>query len=126
MKYLTTADIVRIHDVVIRPDELQGLAANKSIDSVIGRIDNRIAFGLLTDVFDLAACYACYIAVGHAFNDANKRTAFVAMDICLTLNGIQLTYHPVEAGDQIRKAAQNLLDETALAQWLRSKALGAD
>ncbi len=123
MKYLTTSDVILIHDQVIGPDELQGTAQNKSIDSVIARIDNRIAYGLLSDVFDLAACYACYIAVGHAFNDANKRTAFVAMDLCLSLNGINLTHHPVESGDMIRKAAQNLIDETKLAQWLRSKAL---
>ncbi len=124
MKYLTTTDVIQIHDDVIGANELQGLAQNKSIDSVIARIDNRIAFGLLIDVFDLAGCYACYIAVGHAFNDANERTAFVAMDICLILNGVILEHDPVESGDMIRKAAQKLVDESDVAQWLRGKALG--
>lgn len=123
MKHLTTEDVIRIHDDVIEPGDLQGLAQNKSIDAVIGRIDNRIAYGLLTDVFDLAACYACYIAVGHAFNDANKRTAFVAMDICLALNGIDLRYDTVAAGNMIRQVSQNLVDETELARWLREVAV---
>jgi len=40
---------------------------------------------MIKDVYELAACYATYIAIGYTFNDANKRTAFAAMDICLTL-----------------------------------------
>ena len=123
MFFLKAEDVIQIHDDVIGPNELQGLAGGKSIEAVIGRIDNRIGYGLITDVFELAACYACYIAVGHAFNDANKRTAFVAMDICLALNGIDLEYETAETGDLVRKAAQNSLDEVEIAKWLRNKSL---
>ena len=57
------------------------------MEAVIGRIENRLAYGLIGDVYDLAACYACYIAVGHCFHDANKRTAHTAMQVILKLNG---------------------------------------
>jgi death-on-curing protein len=70
----------------------------------------------------LAACYACYQAVGHAFHDANKRTAFATMDICLALNGISLDYNAIEVGALIVKAAQGIVDELELAEWLRGKA----
>lgn len=124
MKFLSAADVVAIHDAVIRPNELQGLAQNKSIDAIVGRIENRLAYGLISDSYELAASYACCIAVGHAFHDANKRTAFAAMDVCLTLNGIELDFDatPDEAriGDLIIRAAQGIVDELELADWLKS------
>jgi death-on-curing protein len=57
--------------------------------------------------------------VGHAFHDANKRTAFACMDTCLALNGIELRYETLEAGDLIIRAAQGIVDEMELATWLR-------
>lgn len=75
---------------------------------------------MIADVYELAACYACYIAVGHTFYDANKRTAFASMDICLALNGIELEFDTEEAGDIIIKAAQSAVHESDVALWLRS------
>jgi len=121
MIYLSTSEIITIHESVIEAHEVQGEAKNKSIEAVIARIENRIAFGLIRDVYELAASYACYIAVGHAFHDANKRTAFTAMDICLALNGIELQYNANEAGPLIVKAAQGIVDEMELAEWIRKQ-----
>ena len=108
-----------MHEQAVGPDELQGMALNKSIESVLARIDNRVAYGMIEDVFELAACYACCIAVGHAFNDGNKRTAFTAMDTCLRINGIELDFDMVETSEMIIKAAQGIVDEKELAEWLR-------
>ena len=119
MQFLSADDVVTIHDNVILPNELQGLARNKSIQAIIGRIDNRIAYGMIRDVSELAACYACYISVGHAFHDANKRTAFATMDVCLALNGIELEFVTESAGEIIIKAARGIVDEAELADWLR-------
>jgi death-on-curing protein len=118
MIFLSTADVITIHESVIEDNELQGQAKNKSIGAIISRIDNRIAYGMIRDVYELAACYACYIAVGHAFHDANKRTAFAAMDLCLALNGIDLDYVETVIGALIVKAAQGVVDEVELADWL--------
>jgi death-on-curing protein len=121
MIFLSVEQIVEIHEAVIDDNELQGMARDKSLDAIVARIDNRIAFGMVADVFELAACYACYVAVGHAFHDANKRTAFTAMDICLALNGISLEYDAEEVGALVVKAAQGIVDEVELAEWLRSQ-----
>ena len=73
-------------------------------------------------MFTLAACYAAFIAVAHAFNDANERTAFAAMDTILALNGVELDYgSSEEAGDMIIKVVLGLADEAILADWLREK-----
>jgi death-on-curing protein len=119
--WLPYVPVIEIHEAVIASNELQGMVANKSIHAIIARIDNRISYGLIRDKFELAASYACYIAVGHAFHDANMRTAFAAMDICLSLNDICLEYDSEEIGDMIIKAAQGVIDEMELAEWLRSQ-----
>ncbi len=97
------------------------MAGNKSLDAVLAKIENRMAFGMISDAFDLAASYACFLAVGHVLNDANKRTAFACMDVCLSLNGVDLDYDHVEAGNLIVSVAQRIVDETELSAWLRSK-----
>jgi death-on-curing protein len=120
--FLSPREVVEIHEFVIDDHELQGLARDKSIDAIIARIDNRIAYGMIRDEFELAACYACYLSVGHAFHDANERTAFATMDTCLALNGITLDYKAAEIGSLIVKAAQGIVDELELAEWLRVQA----
>ena len=86
----------------------------------MARVNNRVAYDMIEDVFELAACYACYIAVGHAFNDGNKRTAFKPQwDTCLKINDIELDFDTVETSDMIIKAAQGIVDEKELAEWLR-------
>ena len=119
MNYLSSERVIAIHEQVLGPDELQGMARNKSIESVLARVDNRVAYGMIEDVFELAACYACYIAVGHVFNDGNKRTAFTAMDTCLRINGVELDFDIAKASEMIIKAAQGIVDEKELADWLR-------
>lgn len=98
------------------------MAGHKSLDAVLARIENRMTFGMIIDVYELAACYACFLAVGHVFNEANKRTAFACMDICLSLNDVELAYDHVEVGDLIIKTAQGIVDETELSIWLRYQA----
>ena len=120
MIILGTQDILQIHENVINPNELQGLAPDKSLDATLTRVENRIRYGMIRDEYDLAACYAVVIAVGHVFNDAKKRTAFRSMDICLQLNGIFLKYDTVEMGQTIINVAQKRIDEVELSYYLRS------
>jgi death-on-curing protein len=107
---------------VIKSNELQGQAPDKSVEAVVERVLNRVRYGQIQDVFELAACYAAFIAVAHAFNDANKRTAFATMDTILALNGIELDYgNPAHAGDMLIKIVLGEINEQDLAVWLREK-----
>ena len=119
---LLTPDLVEaIHDEVLNPGELPGQARDKSLEAALARVDNRIAYGMILDVFDLAAAYAIAVSRGHCFNDGNKRSAFRVMNAVLALNGIQFTWDTVEVGQIIIRAAQGQVEEPDLADWLRSK-----
>jgi death on curing protein len=117
---LLTSELVEaIHDEVLNPGELPGRARDKSLDAALARVDNRIAYGMINDVYDLAAAYVIAVARGHCFNDGNKRTAFRVMNAVLALNGVAMTWDTIEVGQTIVRCAQGLLEEPDLADWLR-------
>lgn len=116
---LSTEMVVDIHDAVLNPSELAGRARDKSLEGALSRVENRLAYGMIGDVFDLAAAYCVAVAQGHCFNDGNKRTAFRAMDAALAFNGRQTDWDTEEVGQIIIRLAQGLMDEGALAEWLR-------
>ena len=119
---LLSAELVGlIHDEIPNPGELPGRAMDKSLDGALARVDNRLAYGMITDVFGLAAAYGVVIATGHCFNDGSKRTAHQAMDVCLDLNGVEITWDAEEVGDLVIRVAQGLVDEDELAGWLRGQ-----
>lgn len=120
---LLTTDLVEaIHDEVLNPGELPGLAMNKSLESALAHVDHRIAYGMAENVFAVAAMYAMAIAQGHCCNDAKKRTAHQSMDAFLDLNGVRITWSAEEVGQQIIALAQGLIDDGDLAEWLRALA----
>ena len=119
---LTIDDVVAIHDYVLDDHELQGLAAGKFLDGALGRVENRLDYGLITDVFDLGASYAAAISRAHCFNDGNKRTAFQVMDVVLDLNGVQMTWDTEVIGQKMVLLAQSKLDDAGFADWLRQQA----
>jgi death on curing protein len=121
-RLLTSGLVDQLHDAVLNSGELPGRARDKSPDGALGRVDNRLAYGLIEDVFDLAAAYAVAISQGHCFNDGNKRTAFRAMDAALVLNGITLNLDTVTIGQIIIRTAQGRMDEAELGHWLRIRA----
>jgi len=120
---LDAKTVESIHDFVLNPGELQGMAGDKSIDGALARVDNRLVYGMINDVPDLAAAYAVAIATGHVFNDANKRTAYKSMIVCLYTNGVRVTHSTIEAGDLIREVAQGRADQEDVANWLRKRAV---
>lgn len=114
--------VIAIHDDVLNPGELQGLALDKSLEGALARVDHRLAYGLIDDVFDLAAVYAEAISQGHCFNDANKRTAYECMVVGLQTNGIKARFDPDIIGPRIIALAQGRLVAEDLAGWLREVA----
>jgi death on curing protein len=122
-KLLDKETVLLLHDAVLNPGELEGLAGDKSLEGALSRVLFRIHYGLVSDVFDVAAMYAVAIAQAHVFNDANKRTAHAAMEFVLITNGIEIAFDTKEIGDLIINVAQGHVDETELATWLRKKKL---
>ena len=112
-------DVIDIHDGVLNPGELSGLAGSKSLEGILGRVDTRLQYGQVTDIYDLAAVYALAVSQGHVFNDGNKRTAYAVMDLCLSNHGVVMAWQTEEVGQIIIDIAQGKVDETELAAWLR-------
>ncbi len=85
--FLTLEQVVEIQNSTLPnsgpPDEgkLQG---------ALYRVQTLHEYDNCDDVFTFAAMYLIAIAKAHAFNDANKRTAFQAASVFLLLNGYQL------------------------------------
>ena len=88
-------------------------------DSALSRPLNLDAYGE-PDACALAASYAVALAKNHPFIDGNKRTAFVAMELFLMLNGHELNATDVECVLAMLAVAGSEWDEATLAAWLRT------
>ena len=89
------------------------------LESALARPQNLVAYGE-PDVHDLAAAYGYGIARNHPFIDGNKRTAFVAVELFLRLNGFTLAATDVDCVITMLALAAGELREEAFARWLRA------
>jgi death-on-curing protein len=89
------------------------------LESALARPLNLAHYGT-PDVFELAACYGVGLAKNHPFVDGNKRTAFVAVELFLNLNGVELDAADADCVLTMLAVAAGQTDEAALSQWLRS------
>lgn len=71
------------------------------------------------DAAALAAAYGFGLARNHPFTDGNKRTAFVATELFLDLNGFELTATDADCVLTLLAVAAGQMDEGAFARWLR-------
>jgi death-on-curing protein len=72
------------------------------------------------DAADLAASYGVGISRNHPFVDGNKRTAFVAVELFLALNGFDLTASDADCVFTMLDVATGKLDEAGFAAWIRT------
>jgi death-on-curing protein len=68
------------------------LAYVLKLKGALSKVDNRLKYGLIDDIYSLAASYATAISQAYCCNDGNRRTAFQVMDLILDLNGITVTW----------------------------------
>ena len=101
-----------------------GIRDRGLLESALARPLNRAAYGK-PDHADLAACYGAGIAKNHPFVDGNKRTAFVAVELFLALNGWKLTASDADAVIAMLAVADGTLADAAFADWIRRHAAKA-
>jgi death-on-curing protein len=89
-------------------------------DSALTRPLNLAAYGK-PDGCGLAASYCVGLAKNHPFVDGNKRTAFIAMELFLALNGHELNATDAECVLAMLAVAAGEWDEATLAAWLRER-----
>ncbi len=88
-------------------------------ESALARPVNLAHYGE-PDAADLAAAYGFGIARNHPFIDGNKRTAFVAVELFLALNGWELLASDADCIVTMLGVAAGDMEEPAFAAWLRS------
>ena len=88
-------------------------------ESALARPQNLALYGS-PDVAELAASYGCGMARNHPFIDGNKRTAFVAVELFLLLNGQELMAEDGDCVLTMLAVASGTLDEAGFAAWLRA------
>ena len=71
------------------------------------------------DAADLAAAYGWGISRNHAFIDGNKRTAFVAAELFLELNGHSLEASDADCVVTMLAVAAGDITEAEFAAWIR-------
>ncbi len=95
-----------------------GLRDVTLLESALARPLQLAAYGE-PDAAALAASYGYGLARNHAFIDGNKRTAFVAVELFLMLNGFELTAGDVECVLTMLDVAAGKATEPEFADWLR-------
>ena len=95
-----------------------GLRDPGLLESALARPENLAAYGA-PEVWDLTASYGVGLAKNHAFVDGNKRAAFLAVGMFLSLNGYRLTAPQGDASLTMLAVAAGQMDEATFARWLR-------
>ncbi|PRG29276.1 type II toxin-antitoxin system death-on-curing family toxin [Burkholderia multivorans] len=104
--------VVVIHDFILTHERGIKGTNRGALEGALGRIENRRLYEDMDDVFEIAGMYAEAIAKGHAFSDANKRTALVSALAYLYLEGFIVKRTPAleEIMVDVAKSELNYLD----------------
>ena len=87
-------------------------------ESALARPENLAAYGA-PDAAARAAAYGWGLARNHPFVDGNKRTAFVATELFLMLNGLELIADDAACVLTMLAVASGEMAEDAFAAWIR-------
>lgn len=118
--WIERAVILAVHDEqLVEHGGAAGLRDEGLLDSALARPLNLAAYGE-PDIAALAAAYGVGLAKNHAFIDGNKRTAFVAVELFLDLNGVELAASDADCVLTMLAVAAGGLDEDGFAGWLRA------
>ena len=125
--FLSLEDVLEIHAAQLdRYGGQDGLRDRGLLLSAMAQPEMSFSGEFLhEDLFAMAAAYAFHIAENQPFIDGNKRTAFQAADVFLTLNGFDL---PASKRWQVAvlDIARRTLDKAGLALLFRKFAKPTD
>ena len=99
----------------------EGVRDEGLLESALARPLNAASYGE-PDLAELAALYALGIARNHPFVDGNKRTAYVALELFLDLNGVDLTASDAESTVAMLDMAAGEFTDEEFTLWVREHA----
>lgn len=107
------------HEQLDEHGGLEGIRDDGMLESALARPRNMVAYDECDDVARLAAAYAYGLARNHPFADGNKRTALVAAELFLDLNGFALTATDADCLVTFLSLADGTLSEDELTEWFQ-------
>jgi death-on-curing protein len=119
-KWLLESVVLAVHEAQLAEHGGgTGIRDEGALRSALVRAENREAYGEDADAADLASAYGFGIARNHPFIDGNKRTAFVAMELFLDINGWGLEADDDACIAATEGVAAGTISEAELAEWIR-------
>ena len=100
---------------------LPGVRDENGLEAALARPRQKWHYDSDTDLASLAAAYAFGVIKAHAFNDGNKRIAFLSAVIFLGMNGKDLDATETEVVQVTIALAGGTLTEAQLATWIRDR-----
>lgn len=123
--WLQEAAILAIHRrQLAEHGGLEGVRDAGLLSSALARPHHLFQYGA-PSLTELAASYAFGIARNHPFLDGNKRTALVAADMFLMLNGMEIVAPPTEVYASAIALASGEWGEAEFAAWLATHSAAA-
>ena len=111
--------ILAVHDEQLAEHGgAHGLRDGGLLDSALARPQHLLSYGD-PDVSELAAAYGWGIARNHPFVDGNKRTALVAAELFLVLNGYELQADDADCVVTMLSVAAGEVAADDFAAWIR-------
>jgi death on curing protein len=125
MRYLTLLEVVALHRQIIAQSG-GGLGIRD-----LGLLKSAIAQPLMTfgdadlypSVVEKAAAIGFSIMMNHPFVDGNKRTGHAAMEVFLTLNGMEIEAGVDEQEQVILAVASGQIKREAWVEWLEARVI---
>ncbi len=122
MKIPTADVIIELHGETIETHGgLPGIRNSGNLEASLARAEHLLAY---SDPAPDAVALACAICVSinrnHAFNDGNKRIAFITLALTLELNGYYLDARESEAVEMMVSQAAGELPEAEFEAWVRA------
>jgi death-on-curing protein len=117
--WLDASVLLAVHDEqLVEHGGISGVRDNGMFESALAKSQNLAAYGE-PDFAELAAAYGFGLAKNHPFLDGNKRTAFVAVELFLRLNGYVLEADDATCVLAMLAVAAGEMDEQNFAGWIR-------
>lgn len=115
--------LLAVHDEqLVEHGGISGVRDNGMFESALAKPQNLVAYGE-PDFAELAVAYGFGLAKNHPFLDGNKRTAFVAVELFLRLNGYVLEADDATCVLTMLAVAAGEIDEQSFASWIRKNSV---
>lgn len=123
MEYLSAKHIIKLNAMQIEifsSGEMVGVKDNGALEASVSQPQQEI-FGkeLYPTIAEKGAILVINLVKKHPFHNANKRTAFMALDIFMELNGSPIHFDTDEVVDSVVKiATYDARDFEGLKNWV--------